>query len=78
MLTVLGGLPRFERELVRARTDEGRARAVGRSVKLGRKPSLTPHQRKEGLRRKQKSEVVRETVRNYDVHNGMMSRLHEA
>ncbi len=39
MLTVLGGLAEFERELIRARTGEGRARAVARGVKLGRNPS---------------------------------------
>jgi DNA invertase Pin-like site-specific DNA recombinase len=36
MLTVLGGLAEFERELIRARTSEGRARAKARSVRLGR------------------------------------------
>jgi DNA invertase Pin-like site-specific DNA recombinase len=35
MLTVLGGLAEFERELIRARTGEGRARAKARDVKLG-------------------------------------------
>ena len=48
MLTVLGGLAEFERELIRARTSEGRARAVAAGVKMGRKPKLTPHQVKEG------------------------------
>ena len=46
MLTVLGGLAEFERELIRARTGEGRARAVARGVKMGRKPKLTPHQQR--------------------------------
>jgi DNA invertase Pin-like site-specific DNA recombinase len=36
MLTVLGGLAEFERELIRARTGEGRARAKARGVKMGR------------------------------------------
>ena len=36
MLTVLGGLAEFERELIRARTGEGRARAMARGVKMGR------------------------------------------
>jgi DNA invertase Pin-like site-specific DNA recombinase len=44
MLTVLGGLAEFERDLIRARTGEGRARAVARGVKMGRKPKMTPHQ----------------------------------
>src|SRR5450755_2732280 len=51
MLTVLGGLAEFERELIRARTGEGRARAVANGVKLGRKPTLTPHQRREAIKR---------------------------
>jgi DNA invertase Pin-like site-specific DNA recombinase len=44
MLTVLGGLAEFERELIRARTGEGRARAIANGTKFGRPPKLTPHQ----------------------------------
>jgi DNA invertase Pin-like site-specific DNA recombinase len=51
MLTVLGGLAEFERELIHARTSEGSARAVANGVKLGRKPILTPHQRREAIKR---------------------------
>jgi DNA invertase Pin-like site-specific DNA recombinase len=36
MLTVLGGLAEFERELIRARTGEGRKRAQDRGVRFGR------------------------------------------
>jgi DNA invertase Pin-like site-specific DNA recombinase len=75
MLTVLGGLAEFERELIRARTGEGRARAVARGVKMGRKPKLTPHQVKEILRRKENGEAVREIARSYNVHNSTISRL---
>src|ERR1700752_112446 len=42
MLTVLGGLAEFERELIRARTGEGRKRAVERGVRMGRPPKMTP------------------------------------
>ena len=38
----------FERELISARTGEGRARTKGRGVKLGRKPKLTLHQKRGG------------------------------
>ena len=44
MLTVLGGLAEFERDLIRARTSEGRERAKARGVKMGRPHKLTPHQ----------------------------------
>jgi DNA invertase Pin-like site-specific DNA recombinase len=51
MLTVLGGLAEFERELIRTRTGEGRARAKAAGKSLGRKPKLTPHQKEEAIRR---------------------------
>src|ERR671936_2859413 len=41
MLTVLGGLAEFERELIRARTGDGRKRARDRGVKFGRPTALT-------------------------------------
>ena len=43
MLTVLGGLAEFERELIRQRTGEGRERAKAKGIKFGRRPKLTPH-----------------------------------
>jgi hypothetical protein len=49
MLTVLGGVAEFERELIRSRTGEGRARAKAAGVHMGRPSKLTPHQRKVGL-----------------------------
>ncbi len=51
MLTVLGGLAEFERELIRARTGKGRARAVARGVRIGCKPKLTNHQKCEAIKR---------------------------
>ena len=41
LLTVLGGLAEFERELIRARTGEGRERAKARGVKMGARNSTT-------------------------------------
>ncbi|MCP3441054.1 recombinase family protein [Bradyrhizobium sp. CCGUVB14] len=37
IVTIMGGMAEFERELIRARTNEGRARAVAAGVKLGPK-----------------------------------------
>ncbi len=75
MLTVLGGLAEFERDLIRARTGEGRARAKARGVKMGRKPKLTPHQKQEALRRREEGEPMREIARSYNVHHSTISRL---
>jgi DNA invertase Pin-like site-specific DNA recombinase len=76
MLTVLGGLAEFERDLVRARTGEGRARAVARGVKMDRKPKLTPHQQKEAIKRRDRDgEPVREIARIYNVSHSTISRL---
>jgi DNA invertase Pin-like site-specific DNA recombinase len=53
MLTVvLGGPAEFERELIRARTGEGRERAKAPGVKMGRKPKLTDHQKREASKRR--------------------------
>jgi DNA invertase Pin-like site-specific DNA recombinase len=75
MLTVLGGLAEFERELIRTRTGEGRARAKARGVKLGRKPKLTPHQQREAIKRRDEGEAVRDIARSYAVSHSTISRL---
>ena len=75
MLTVLGGLAEFERDLIRTRTGEGRLRAVARGVRLGRKPKLTSHQIKEALRRREAGEVLTEIARSYNVSHSTISRL---
>lgn len=75
MLTVLGGLAEFERELIRARIGEGSACAVARGVKMGRKPKLTPHQVKQIVRRKADGEAVREIAHSYNVQDSTISRL---
>jgi DNA invertase Pin-like site-specific DNA recombinase len=75
MLTVLGGLAEFERELIRTRTGEGRLRAQARGVKMGRPPKLTSHQVKEVLRRRDAGEPMRDIARTYNVSHSTISRL---
>ena len=75
MLTVLGGLAEFERELIRARTGEGRSRAKARGVRLGRRPKLTAHQRREALERREGGEPLTEIARGYNVSHSTISRL---
>jgi DNA invertase Pin-like site-specific DNA recombinase len=68
MLTVLGGLGEFERELSRTRTSEGRAR--------GRPLKLTTHQRNEAIKRRVKGEeTLVEIGRTYNVNASTISRL---
>jgi DNA invertase Pin-like site-specific DNA recombinase len=75
MLAVLGGLAEFERELIRARTIEGRARAKARGVKLGRRPKLTAHQQREAARRRDAGEAIRDIARSCNVRHSTISRL---
>jgi DNA invertase Pin-like site-specific DNA recombinase len=76
ILTVLGGLAEFARELIRARTSEGRARAVANGVKLGRNPTLTPHQRREAIKRvNAEKETLGQIARGYNVSRWTISRL---
>src|ERR1700682_574793 len=75
MLTVLGGLAEFERELIRTRTGEGRDRAKARGVILGRKPKLTSHARREAIARREAGEVLTDIARSYNVSHSTISRL---
>src|SRR3954451_7876851 len=75
MLTVLGGLAEFERELIRARTGDGRKRAKDRGVRFGRPAALTSHQRHEALQRLANGEVQADVARSYDVSQATISRL---
>ncbi len=76
MLTVLGGLAEFERDLIRTRTSEGRERAKARGVKLGRKPKLTPHQQREAVHRRESGrETLAEIGRSYNVSGWTIARL---
>jgi DNA invertase Pin-like site-specific DNA recombinase len=68
MLTVLAGLAEFERELIRARTGEGREWAKARGQSLGRPFKLTPHERSEAIRRRDRGETLGDIARSYNVH----------
>ena len=72
----MGGLAEFERELIRARTSEGRERAKAQGVKMGRKPKLTDHQKREAIKRRDRGEeTLAEIGRSYNVSGWTISRL---
>src|ERR1019366_6975525 len=76
MLTVLGGLAEFERDLIRARTTEGRECAKANGVKMGRPPKLTAHQKKEAIKRRDHGEeTLAEIGRSYNVSGWTIARL---
>jgi DNA invertase Pin-like site-specific DNA recombinase len=75
MMTVLGGLAEFERELIIARTGEGRTRAKARGVKFGRPAVLTPHQRREATQRLANGEAQADVARSFNVSQATISRL---
>jgi DNA invertase Pin-like site-specific DNA recombinase len=75
MLTILGGLAEFERELIIARTGDGRARAKAKGVRFGRPRKLTPHQRQEALQRLADGETQADVARTYNVDATTIGRL---
>jgi DNA invertase Pin-like site-specific DNA recombinase len=75
LVTVLGGLAEFERELIRERTNDGRTRAKARGVRFGRPMKLTAHQRREILQRLAEGAVQADLARSYGVGQATISRL---
>jgi DNA invertase Pin-like site-specific DNA recombinase len=54
----------------------GRADAKANGVKFGRKPKLTPHQKREAIKRRDKEgETLRSIGRSYNVSAATISRL---
>jgi DNA invertase Pin-like site-specific DNA recombinase len=76
LVTFLGGIAEFERDLIRARTSEGRERAKKRGVHMGRPPALTAHQREEALRDLAKGKATQaDLARRFNVSRSTISRL---
>ena len=76
MLTVLGGLAEFERDLIRVRTGEGRVRAKARGVHMGRPPKLTAHQKREALKALADGTVTQaDLARQFNISQSTISRL---
>jgi len=76
MLTVLRGLAKFERELIRARTGAGRARALARGQHMGRPPALTQHQRHEAIKALRSGTTTQaDLARRFNISQSTISRL---
>jgi DNA invertase Pin-like site-specific DNA recombinase len=75
MLTVLGGLAEFERELIRTRTSEGRTKAKARGVHMGRPAALNRDQQREALARREAGEALTDIARTFGVSHTTIGRL---
>ncbi|PPQ28262.1 hypothetical protein CCR94_18395 [Rhodoblastus sphagnicola] len=67
MIAVLGGLADVERDLIRTRTGEGRARAKARGQHMGRPAKMTAAQKQEARCRRKDGESVADLARSYGV-----------
>ena len=74
VLTVFAGIAEFERELIHQRTSSGRAAAMARGVKFGRKPKLTPDQIALGQRLVGEGTSVREAAKLLKCHHATLYR----
>ena len=75
MLTVLGGLAEFERDLIRARTGEGRARAEARGVKIGPQAEAHAASAARGDQAAGQRRANARDCRSYNVSHATISRL---
>ena len=75
-LSIFPRLAEFERDLIRARTGEGRERAKARGVHMGRPPALTRHQREEAREALAEGTATQaDLARRFNVSQSTISRL---
>ena len=76
VFAILGVAAKLERRRIVERTARGRADAGAKGVKFGRKPTLTPHQQREAIERRDvDGETLRSIARSYNVSPQTISRL---
>ena len=76
ILAIFGIAAKLERRRIIDRTTRGRADAKAKGLKFGRKPKLTPHQKAEAIKRRDKDgETLRSIARSYNVSPQTIGRL---
>ena len=76
ILAIFGIAAKLERRRIVDRTTRGRADAKAKGLKFGRKPTLTPHQKAEAIKRRDKQgETLRSIARSYNVSAQTIGRL---
>lgn len=74
IMTIMGGISEFERELIRDRCEAGIERAKAKGTKFGRKVKLTPEQRRVAAARYAKGETQAQLAAVYGVSEATMYR----
>jgi DNA invertase Pin-like site-specific DNA recombinase len=74
-MAMMSAMAEDERLRIIKRTHEGRKIAQAKGVRMGRKPILTPHQKKEARQRIAKGESTRDLAKSYGVSVSTISRL---
>jgi len=76
ILAIFGIAAKLERRRIVDRTTRGRADSKAKGLKFGRKPTLTPHQKAEAIKRRDKQgETLRSIARSYNVSAQTTHRL---
>jgi DNA invertase Pin-like site-specific DNA recombinase len=75
VLALLSGLAEEERHRILKRANEGRAAAIKKGKRLGRKPKLDDHQQQEAIKRLRAAESCREIAKTFRVHHATIARL---
>jgi len=76
VLATLAIVAKLERRRIKERTERGRSDAKAKGVKFGRPLKLTPHQKREAIKRRDKEgETLRSIGRSYNVSAATISRL---
>ena len=74
-MAMMSAMAEDERLRIIKRTHEGRQIARANGVKMGRRPKLTPYQKKEAIKRRDAGEPTREIARMFRVSHSTISRL---
>lgn len=75
MLAVLGGLADVERDLIRTRTSEGRARAIKQGKRMGRPSQITDLQKHKIIERRKEGESLKSIAAAFGISESTVSRL---
>lgn len=75
MLAVLGGLADVERDLIRTRTSEDRARAIAQGKKMGRPRRITDIQRLEIIQKRKEGETLEKISKTFGIASATVSRI---